>query len=72
MKNDTITTAMFHTIRSFVHSLKTIELTKKALSLYDDERYLLGVDGRSLAYGQLDMLTFLTTLNSNTMLILCT
>ena len=49
------TTATFHTIRSSVHQLKTLQLTKKALSPYDDKRHLLGVGGESLAYGHKDI-----------------
>ena len=41
----------FQTIRSFVHKFKTIQISKKALSAYDDKRYLLGAGGASLAYG---------------------
>jgi hypothetical protein len=52
------TTATFHTIRSSVHQLKTLQLTKKALSPYDDKRYLLGVDEESLAYGHKDIAKF--------------
>ena len=45
------TTATFQTIRSFVHELKTIQITKKAQSTCDDKKYLLGAGGASLAYG---------------------
>ena len=45
------TKASFHAIRSFNHRLKTVEITKRALSSFDDKRYLLGVGGRSYAYG---------------------
>ena len=49
------TTATFHAIRSSVHQLKTLQLSKKALSPYDDKRYLLGVGGESLAHGHKDI-----------------
>ena len=49
------TTATFHAIRSSVHQLKTLQRSKKALSPYDDKRYLLGVGGESLAYGYKDI-----------------
>ena len=51
LEKEITTTATFQTIRSFVHELKTIQITKKALSAYDDKRYLLGSGGASLAYG---------------------
>ena len=51
LHHEMTTTATFHTIRSSVHQLKTLQLSKKALSPYDDKRYLLGVGGESLAYG---------------------
>jgi hypothetical protein len=43
--------AHFCTIRSFNHMVKTINVSKIALSPYDDKRYLLGLDGTSLTYG---------------------
>ena len=45
------TSARFWTIRSFAHQITTYETNKTALSPFDDKRYLLGRDGRTLAYG---------------------
>ena len=45
------TSAQFWTIRSFAHQLTTYETNKTALSPFNDKRYLLGRDGRTLAYG---------------------
>ena len=45
------TSAQFCSIRSFNHTIKTINITKIALSPYDDKRYLLGLGGNSLTYG---------------------
>ena len=45
------TSAQFCTIRSFNHTVKTVNISKIALSPYDDKRYLLGLDGSSLTYG---------------------
>ena len=39
------------TIRSFDHSLVTIKTDKIALSPFDDKRFLLGLSGKTLAYG---------------------
>jgi len=55
LEKEMTTTATFQTIRSFVHELKTIQMTKKALSAYDDKRYLLGAGGASLAYGHVSI-----------------
>ena len=55
LHHEMTTSATFHTIRSSVHQLKTLQLSKKALSPYDDKRYLLGVGGESLAYGYKDI-----------------
>ena len=55
LEKEITTTATFQTIRSFVHELKTIQMTKKALSAYDDKRYLLGAGGASLAYGHVSI-----------------
>ena len=49
--NEKTTSARFWTIRSFAHQLMTYETNKTALSPFDDKRYLLGRDGRTLAYG---------------------
>ena len=53
LHHEITTTATFHTIRSSVHQLKTLQLSKKALSPYDDKRYILGMGGESLAYGHI-------------------
>ena len=47
------TTANFFTIRSIKHQLHTTEITKSALSPYDDKRYLID-NSASLAYGHID------------------
>jgi RNase P subunit RPR2 len=54
--NETPTSSNFFVIRSTKHELHTTEITKAALSPYDDKRYLLNnVD--SLAYGHCDIPT---------------
>ena len=55
LHNKMTTTATFHTIRSSVHQLKTLQLTKKTLSPYDDMRHLSVVSGESLAHGHKDI-----------------
>ena len=55
LQQESTTSATFHTIRSFVHQLKTIQFTKKSLSPYDEKRYLLGIGGTSLAYGHYEI-----------------
>ena len=48
------TTAKFYTIRSVKHQLHTAEISKSALSPYDDKRYLIN-NRDSLAYGHVSL-----------------
>jgi hypothetical protein len=51
LQTEETTSASFQSIRSFNHELVTYQNNKSALSPFDDKRYLLGVDGKALAYG---------------------
>ena len=51
LKNKTITKATCHQIRSKSHHLSTIELTKVALSAFDNKRFILPDGISSVPYG---------------------
>jgi len=55
--NEEPTTSKFRTIRSTRHELHTIEISKAALSPFDDKRYLVN-SSDSYAYGHKDILHF--------------
>ena len=51
LKETESTTATFSALRSQKQQIKSIELTKKCLSTFDDKRYILNDGITSLAYG---------------------
>jgi hypothetical protein len=51
LKGDSTTTAEFHNIRSFLHTLKTVKVVKRALSAFDDKRFILPNKCDTLAHG---------------------
>ena len=51
LKETETTIATFSTLRSEKQQIKTIELTKKCLSAFDDKRYILNDGITTLAYG---------------------
>ena len=51
LKETESTIATFSTLRSQKQQIKTIELTKKCLSAFDDKRYILNDEITTLAYG---------------------
>ena len=53
--NEGQTVETFHTIQSHNHIVRTEQLTKSALSCYDDKRYLLPHTTDTLAYGHVEI-----------------
>ena len=51
LTNNTTSSAEFYTIRSHLHSLHTVRISKECLSPYDDKRYVLADGVHTLAYG---------------------
>ena len=51
LKETESTIATFSALRSQKQQIKTIELTKKCLSAFDDKRYILNDGTTTLAYG---------------------
>ena len=63
MKETESTVATFSTLRSMKQQIKTIELTKKFLSAFDDKRYIF-IDGITiLAYGDYKVAQMKSTLS---------
>jgi len=53
--NESQTWETFHLLQSKNHEIKTVQVTKSALSCYDDKRFLLPLTTDTLAYGHRDI-----------------
>lgn len=51
LSTDKTTDATFNSLRSYNHTIKSIQITKKSLSSFDDKRYILPDKVSTLAYG---------------------